>query len=243
MELTFNISRWTAWAPGLSSTEEWLAWSRSPTPVVGPEMPALTELPAMARRRVDKLGRFVTHVALSLQGDSRGTPIVFASRHGDSTRAFDTQLEVAREAPVSPMAFALSVHNAIGGQYSVLRGETANVVAIANGLFTLEAGLIEALTLGESAILVAYDNAPHPALAARFPDVPADFAFAWHVQRGGPWKLRTCGATPSRTAPVPHALDVFGFILRGDAMLRAGDGVSGYEWEYAPAVAAQRRAA
>ena len=70
---------------------------------------------------------------------------------------------------------------------------------------------------------------------------PADFAFAWHVQRGGPWKLRTCGATPSRTAPVPHALDVFGFILRGDAMLRAGDGVSGYEWEYAPAVAAQRR--
>lgn len=238
MEVGFDILRWAAWAPGLSTCEAWLSWARAPVPLVGADVPGLTELPPMVRRRIDKLGRLVTHVAWSLQGESRGTPIVFASRHGDSSRVLDTQLEIARESPLSPAAFALSVHNAIGGQYSVLRQDTAHVSAVANGLFTLEAGLLEALTLGEHAMLVAYDSAPHEVIASRFPDVPADFAFAWLVRRGGPWRLRTCDPTPSRPAPVPHALDVFGFMLRRGATVRTGDGVSGYEWAYAPARAA-----
>lgn len=234
MELTFNISRWTAWAPGLSSTEEWLAWSRSPTPVVGPEMPALTELPAMARRRVDKLGRFVTHVALSLQGDSRGTPIVFASRHGDSTRAFDTQLEVAREAPVSPMAFALSVHNAIGGQYSIIRHDVSNVVAVANGLLTPEAGLIEALTLAPEALLVVYEASPNPLHAPYYPEGASDYAFAWHVKRGGPLSLHSEAAPGVKDdVGLPHALRVLHFFLSGAASYAVNDGQRSYVWRRA----------
>lgn len=230
VDVSFDILDWAAWAPGLTTHDDWLAWARAPVPVVGADVPSLSELPPMVRRRVDKLGRLATHVALAVQGAERELPIIFASRHGDAPRAFDTQMEIARNMPLSPSGFAMSVHNAIAGQYSVIRGDTANISAVANSGFSIEAGLLEALTFAETSMLVVYEASPHAGIASRFPDVPADFAFAWKVKRGGPWQLRTCEVTPTARTTLPHSLDVLAFVLRGDRALRTADGVSGYEW-------------
>ncbi len=231
MGLTFDITRWAAWAPGLSTPEAWEAWARSPSTPRGAEVPPLTEVPAMQRRRVEKLGRLAVQVTQWAQGERRGLPLVFASRHGDAPRSAELLSELAKGAPLSPASFALSVHNAVGGQYSIIRGETANVVAVANGLCTPEAGLLEALTLAEEAVLVVYDASPHPLHEADYPEAPADYAWAWQVKRGGPLSL-TPGERDGTAAPgaLPHALALLAFALSAQATYRVEDDATGYVW-------------
>lgn len=226
----FDIINWAAWAPGLTTREAWQAWARDPTPRVGPEMPPLTEVPPMTRRRIEKISRLVFQVAQWVQGEQRGIPLVFASRHGAATRVFELMVSHARSEPISPMGFTLSVHNAIGSQYSVTRADVADIVAVGNGLFTAEAGVIEAVTLAPETVLLVYDGSPHELLAPFFPEPASDFAYALHVKRGGPLHLKTSDVTPTAPTNIPHALEVFRFLLNGDAPYRAGNGVSGYEW-------------
>lgn len=226
----FDIINWAAWAPGLTTREAWQAWARDPTPRIGTETPPLSEVPPMTRRRIEKLSRLVFQVAQWVQGERRGTPLVFASRHGAATRVFELMISHARNEPISPMGFTLSVHNAVGSQYSVTRGDVADIVAVGNGLFTAEAGVIEAVTLAPETVLIVYDGSPHELLAPFFPEAASDFAFALHVKRGGPWRLKTSDATATPPTNLPHALEVFRFILNHDTRYRAGNGVSGYEW-------------
>lgn len=226
----FDIVNWAAWAPGLTTRDAWQAWAKDPTPRVGTEMPPLTEVPPMARRRIEKISRLVFQVALWVQGERRGVPIVFASRHGAATRVFELMISHARNEPISPMGFALSVHNAVGGQYAITREHVADVVAVGNGLFTAEAGVIEAVTLAPESLLVVYDGSPHELLAPFFPEPASDFAWALHLKRGGPWHLKTSEVATTPATNLPHALEVFRFLLNGDAPYRAGNGVSGYEW-------------
>lgn len=230
MHVDFDILRWAAWAPGLTTPESWAAWASNPTVPSGTELPPLTEVPAMQRRRIEKLGRLVFQVTQWVQQEQRGLPLVFASRHGDAPRSVDLLTSLAKQEPLSPASFALSVHNAIGGQYSIIRGDTTNVSAVSNGLFTPEAGLLEAATLGNEAILVVYEASPHALHAPYYPEASTDFAFAWHVKRGGPWRVRTADVTPTAATALPHPLELFRFFLNRGLHYRVADGVSGYEW-------------
>ncbi|MGV3622923.1 MAG: beta-ketoacyl synthase chain length factor, partial [Archangium sp.] len=225
-----DVIDWAVWAHGPTTREAWQGWARGPPPPVGPDMPPLTEVPPMTRRRIEKTSRLVFQVAHWVQQERRGVPIVFASRHGAATRVFELMISHARQQPISPMGFTLSVHNAVGGQYAITRGDTADVVAVGNGLFTAEAGVIEAVTLAPETVLVVYDGSPHELLAPFFPEAASDFAFALHLRRGGPMRLKTSDVTATPATNLPHALEVFRFLLDGREHYRAGNGVSGYEW-------------
>lgn len=187
----------------------------------------------MQRRRVDKLGRLAFQVAAWCQGETRGQPLVFASRRGDTVKSLEMLEMLARGEALSPTAFALSVHNAVGAQYSIVRGDGANVSAVANGHFTLEAAVTEAVGLLSEApavTVVAYDVAP-PELFAGWLDEPeADYAFAWTLTRGDGFSLET--AAPGRQAPSawPHALSVLRFFLRDEPALLRGDDTVGWRW-------------
>lgn len=233
VRVEFDILRWAAWGPGLTSNEAWEAWAKAPSVPVGPETPPLTEVPAMARRRIEKMGRIAFQVAQWVQQEARGLPLIFASRHGDAPRSADLLTALAKGEPLSPASFAMSVHNAIGGQYSIIRQDTANVVAVANGLFTPEAGLLEAVTLADEALLVVYEASPHTLHAPYYPEVPHDFAYAWHVKRNGPWRVRTGDVNATPPTGLPHALELFKFVLNRELHYRVADGVSGYEWSRA----------
>ncbi len=235
MQVEFSIKRWSAWAPGLTTRDAWLEWAKAPAVAPrGPETPALSELPAMSRRRLDRLGRLAFQVAQEVQGDARGVPLVFASRFGEANRSCDLLDALAQETPLTPTGFALSVHNAIGSQYSILRADRASVAAVANGRFTAEAGVLEALgALGDGAeevVLVAYELTLNARYLPWATEPDADFAFAWVLERGTAFSLTSLGAGPGTPGTLPHSLEVLRFLLSGDEVLERRDELAGFRW-------------
>ncbi len=235
MRVEFSIKRWSAWAPGLTTREAWLEWSRAPAAIPqGTETPELSQLPAMSRRRLDRLGRLAFQVAQEAQGDARGTPLVFASRFGEANRSCSLLDALAQDTPLTPTGFALSVHNAIGSQYTILRADRASVAAVANGRFTVEAGVLEALgALGDGAeevVLVAYELTLNPRYLPWATEPDADFAFALVLERGSTFSLSSVGPGPSAPVTLPHSLEVLRFLISGDEVLERRDEIAGYRW-------------
>lgn len=217
--IALRIEQWRAWAPGVATAEEWLAWARSPQVLVDQqEQPECLSLPPMQRRRLSRLARMTMEVASPLCGDDEQLPFVFASRHGETTRTFSLLGDVAGEQPLSPTQFGLSVHNAIAGQWSLLRGQRGESVAIAGEADTFEHAMLEASTLlaaGASSVLaVIAEEVPPDAYSGWITDVPFSYAVALRLGRAdaavpdNTWQLdldRHDGE-PS-PCPWPHALD------------------------------------
>lgn len=188
--IEFTVADWAAWAPGLHEREAWQAWSKAPVLPAGDDTPALPEVPAMQRRRIERLGRMAVQAAWwCSQAEAAGVPLVFASRHGDVQRSFELLEHMARGEPMSPTHFGLSVHNAIAALYSIVRGERGNYLALAAGRATAEAALVEAAGLladGAPEVLVVVYDARPPAVYADFLDEPDPFyAWSWRVRRDG----------------------------------------------------------
>lgn len=190
------VERWSAWAPGLETESDWRAWLDAPHALRGdePASPPLPEVPAMARRRIEPLGRAALQVAYQCQegldaAAVAAMPQVFASRWGELARSMAMLQELAREQALSPTAFSHSVHNAIGALYSIQRGVTAPITAVAAACASLEAAWMEALGLladGASQVLLVAFDAPLPAPYAQSGlDAPLNrlHAFALRLRR------------------------------------------------------------
>ena len=146
--INFNIAAWRAWAPGLDSVADWQAWSQQPSVLAASNAaPDVSFLPAMQRRRLSRLARMAFSVGWPLAQGHEALPLVFASRHGETPRTFDILSDLAASQPLSPTQFSLSVHNAVIGLWSIMRGETSEMTAIAAAGDGLEHGLIEACAL------------------------------------------------------------------------------------------------
>lgn len=237
MKIAFVIKRWAAYAPGLTHPEDWLAWVAKPTLPCGAAAPDLPEMAAMARRRLDALGRMAVQVAWWCQGDDLGMPVVFASRYGDAARSLDLLAELADGQPVSPTAFGLSVHNAIGAIYSIARGDHGNHLAVAGGAGSAAAGLVEAAGLladGAPEVLVVCYDAPLPGAYAHFHDEPASaYAWAWRVAQPAANEPHIeLAVDDAAAADVPQALpfglDLLRFALSADPSLTRKVGSTGW---------------
>jgi hypothetical protein len=216
IELT--IERWRAWAPGIEEAADWADWSATPRPLGDRgEQPACDFVAPMQRRRLSRLARIVMHAAWPMCADNEQLPFVYASRHGETTRTFAMLDEIGREAPLSPTQFGLSVHNAIAGQWSILRGQRGESVAIAGEADTFEHAIVEAAALlgdGAAAVIVVIaEERPAAAYDGWIDDVPFSYAVALRVSRAdgtatGPrWRLSLRGNTEAApSAEGPHAL-------------------------------------
>lgn len=233
MNLEFVIKAFAAYAPGLQSTADWQAWAKRPGLPLGDASPELSEMPAMARRRLGPLGRTAVQVAYWCQGGDRGMPVVLASRYGDAARSLDLLGELARDHALSPTAFGLSVHNAIGAQYSIARGDTANYLSVAAGPASAAAAVVEAVALlhdGADEVMVICYDAPLPGAYAFYADEPATcYAWAWRVARPVNSTQPRIGLSVDSGAnasgcdgesTLPYGLDVLRFALVEDAVLR-----------------------
>jgi hypothetical protein len=242
--LRFHISRQAAWAPGLTTPEAWQAWAASaaPTSPTGTDAPPLAEVPPMTRRRIERLGRLAFQVAAWCQGDDRGMPTVFASRHGDAGRSVELLGALARGEALSPTSFGLSVHNGVAGQYSISRKDLGNSLAIAGGQATAEAGFVEAAGLladGHPEVLVVVYDVSLPTLYAPFGDEP-DADFAWAVRlaaapsTGHAVTLARAPAGPQGApGPLPHALEVLRFLMGQAPTLAWTTPSGGWTWCHA----------
>lgn len=246
--MDFRIEQLQAWAPSLDTPEAWRAWARHP--IVVPdnnEQPTCDFLPAMQRRRLSRLARMTMHVAWPLCGEHEQLPFVFASRHGETPRTFALLGDVADGQPLSPTQFGLSVHNAIAGQWSILRGQRGESVAIAGEADTFEHAMLEAAALlgdGASSVLVVIaEERPPPAYDGWIEDVPFSYAVALRVRgiesgsalAGDRWQLRlepNRGTTTTDTWP--HALDFVRALHAGDNTLEHAWKTRRWIWQRIP---------
>lgn len=218
--IRLHIAQWRAWAPTLETSEQWQAWSRAPS--VAPdngEQPPCDFLPPMQRRRLSRMARMALEVAWPLCGEDEQLPLVFASRHGETQRTFALLGDVGDGQPLSPTQFGLSVHNAIAGQWSLLRGQRTEASAIAGEGDTFEHAMLEAALLidegAPSVIVVMTEERPPAAYDTWIDDVPFSYAVALRVtcpelaaqSPDGYWELSLRTATEGqRHGAWPHAL-------------------------------------
>lgn len=214
---TFSIEKWEAWAPGIHDENSWQEWASSPycpLPVANTEaLPDISFLPAMQRRRLSPLARMAFSCAWPVAQGLAPMPIVFASRHGETTRSFRLLQDLAADTPLSPTAFGLSVHNAIVGQWSIVRKETEETVALAGDEDMLEHAIQEACLLMHAGaphvLVVVAEERPPEAYLPWIDDVPFSYAVALRLGKGADWHLKLAPAAGEPKAAIwPHTLSL-----------------------------------
>jgi len=127
-------------------------------------------------------------------------PLVFASRHGETTRNFGLLQALAADEPLSPTAFGLSVHNAIAAQWSIIRRETTESVALSAEDDGLEHAFIEACLLfdagHEDVLVVLAEERPPAPYSPWVDDAPCSYALALHLRPGADWTLAMAPQAP-----------------------------------------------
>lgn len=235
----FSVRQWAAWAPGLESPEAWYRWARGEATINGEGEPRLAAMQPMLRRRAGRLGRMALETAYASTGGQGMIPAVFCSRHGDVGRTCEMLMALARNEVLSPTAFSLSVHNTIGGLFSIASGSNVPFTAIAGGVASVVSGIIEACGLladrEPEVLLVVYDE-PLPVIYQPYRDEP-EFAYAWA------WRMTPAsGESISLTweakgnevvAPppaAPLALEVLRLFLSGTGESTAERGRQVWRW-------------
>ena len=121
---------------------------------------------------------------------------------------------------MSPTQFSLSVHNAVIGLWSIMRGETSEMTALAAAGDGLEHGLIEACALlndgAPAVLLVITEEQPPEAYRPWVDDVPFAYAVGLLLTPGEQWHL-SLSTRPAdiAQAPWPHALQLLQHLLSG----------------------------
>jgi hypothetical protein len=243
MSSRFHIEDWAAYAPGLHDQAAWKTWSENGSIPVGDDVPALAEMPAMQRRRLERVGRIALQVAYWCQtAETADIPLVFASRHGDIQRTYEMLEVLARKEALSPTNFGLSIHNAIVAQYTIARQLKQNYLAVAAGKSTAEAAVIEAVSLlndgAEEVMIVMYDGSLPEAYKEFQDEADAEYAWAWRLKSSGDkadssFSLDIVPADERSDVEtnLPHGLDVMRFMLSGEQSLHFKDGPRQWLWQ------------
>lgn len=147
-------------------------------------------------------------------------PMIFASRHGETTRSFQLLCDVAAHEPLSPTAFGLSVHNAIAGQWSIIRKETQETIALAGDEDMLEHAIQEAcLVIAAGApqvLIVLAEEAPPTGYKPWIDDVPFSYVVALRVSAGTDWRLDFKPSTEPPTLQIwPNPLSLLCHLTKG----------------------------
>lgn len=170
-------------------------------------------LPAMQRRRLGRMARMAFAVGWPLAEGHERLPLVFVSRHGETPRTFEILCDVATEQPLSPTQFSLSVHNSVIGLWSIMRGETSEMTALAATGDGLEHGVFEAAALlaegAPAVLLVVTEEQPPQAYADWIDDVPFPYAVGLLLTPGDDWQLSlNPNCDELARIPWPHALNL-----------------------------------
>jgi len=182
---SLTINHWAAWMPGITTGDDWLQWAvdeKHPTKEC--ELPKVSEMPPMLRRRLSPLGKIALYSAFSAVIDAQNKSVasIFCSRHGDLQRTVSLLKDLSYQQPLSPAHFSLSVYNAIPGLMSIARKDNGSITALACGQHDIANVFLEAKGImdeqGISEVLcVIYDepipdiyNQPqqHPAYSTAF---------------------------------------------------------------------------
>lgn len=232
----FEIEQWRAWAPGLDAPQDWARWAAQPSHAFDPDaQPDVAFLPALQRRRLSRLARMAFAVAAPLADGQPPMPLVYVSRHGETPRTLGLLEELAREEPLSPTQFSLSVHNAIIGLWSILRGDTSEMTALAGEADGLEHAILEACALlaegAPQVLVIAAEDAPPAPYRPWIDDVPFAYAVALRLRAGDAWQLSLGGAADAPVSPWPHPLALVRRLLGASVPPSIRHGSRTWTWQ------------
>jgi len=197
--VNFDVLSWSAWAPGLETAGQWHDWlikGAAPSLRQNDILPDVSFVPAMQRRRLSRLSKMSLSTLYKCVADKHDYRSVFASPHGEIHRTVELLQELAKNEPLSPMGFSLSVHNTAAGIYSITSGNKAPSTSVASGRDTLEQALVEAVAqsfqCGEPVALV-YADEPLPSQYLSAFSVAFPFSVAMLIQANpqGVWTLQS----------------------------------------------------
>lgn len=243
MSITFTIKDWSAWIPALMSSDDWLAWSKSPVSFTySKELPDnldVKAIPPMLRRRLSRQGKAAMSVILPLFQRHGAMPVVYISRHGEVGRTLGMLTELAENELLSPTQFSLSVHNATAGLLSIQQKLKDNITAIAAGDDDVVPALLEALGQlndGAEQVLCVFCDEPIPDLYRAQVNTPAyPFATAFVIAGGADLVLKplaeTVQAESAELSGLPQALGLTAFMVNEGNVLAMP--CNGGRWEIA----------
>jgi hypothetical protein len=180
---SIHIKQWAAWAPGIYTPEQWTAWAQKPQATCGDDVPNVSDLPAMQRRRMNRLSKMCYVVTQAIEGSAH-LPQIYCSRHGDLLRSTQLLEQLAQNEPLSSTSFGLSVHNAAGASVSILQQNTQPITSIAAGKNGIKQAFYEVLShlvQYTSVVLIVYDD--EVPVIYQLKQTPV-FAYALLIERG-----------------------------------------------------------
>jgi len=239
MPLDFVVTHWSAWAPGISSQQEWRDWLVHQTFAQADKAPIPAIVPKIFQRRLSPLGRAVFHAADACIDGDLSLAIVFSSGHGEVNKSLEMLQTMQQGEAVSPTAFSLSVHNAIAGLFSIVYGCHQEITVLAPGQEGIAPAFIEALGLLQEhhneVLMVLYDEP----LADFYPSLPfalnapAMCALALRISlTGHGLPLRLCRSSMQRDDG-EQALQILSFIkflVADDKVLALSNPRGRWEW-------------
>lgn len=196
----------------------------------------------MQRRRLSPMARMVFDCAWPLAENRASMPLVFASQHGETTRSFALLQAMGRHEGLSPTSFGLSVHNAIAGMWSIVRGDKTESTALSVSADGLEHAFMEAAFLlrrgARSALVVLAEERPPPAYMPWVDDVPFSYAVAFRIERGTQWRLERhqdesdsgTGSEPGSAQLWPNPLNFVRHLCLGSSSLHNTNGDRHWLW-------------
>jgi hypothetical protein len=247
LDLRLRVLDWEAWAPGLEAKHAWRAWAATGAGLGHPDTaaPSAAAVAPLLRRRAGLSDRLALELAWRLAPGGGDLPCVFASRHGQIVRSVGLLQAVAEQAPLSPMDFSVSVHNATAGLYTISAGDRAPASAVAGGLEALGGALLDAqgrIEEGAERVLVVYhDEAPPAVLDGRWDGEAAGWALGLLLGRApGPclrMGLRDLGGDAAAGAEGPdpdeaQALALARLLARGSGAARWRSGRHLWLWAF-----------
>lgn len=174
-EIELGITRWCSWLPGQSASVCTASAGGAPRQTLC-EQPDPGSIPPMLRRRLGPLARVVFHVLNECVASPTEEAVIFSSRLGEIQRTQGILDALASNAPVSPAAFSLSVHNAIAGLWSLAHEVHLPLLALAPANGSPVPALVEACAqLAErpdsTVIVVCYEES-YPEFYAPYLESP-----------------------------------------------------------------------
>ncbi|MDR0624630.1 MAG: beta-ketoacyl synthase chain length factor [Treponema sp.] len=177
------VSRFSAWAPGLSGRADWKEWAlnRREIPRIM-DGPALEFASPLFRRRLSQISRMTIQVLHDLSLPGKSVKVVFLSFRGEISRQLEINRMLIQEGDLTPAAFSLSVFNTPPALATIALGLTAGYSAVYPGQNRFEQGFLAGAApvlcgAGETAFVYADELCP-PEYGDLCPAVNQPLAFA-----------------------------------------------------------------
>ena len=181
------VKRFSAWAPGIESQEEWSEWAQG-----NREMQALSKSPElgftdpMFRRRLSQISKMTIQVVHDLLPIDNNTHMFFLSFRGELSKQFSINKMMINDKALMPAAFSLSVFNAPIALASMALGLKGGYTALYPANNSFDMGFAAASAALESRLSKQTENNSEIVLVYADEMIPSEYI---EIHNGNPMPL------------------------------------------------------